>query len=138
MQATIRYLADLELFKHEKPFFSNIPFYDIPGSRQHNIETVGHDNISITDIRGHENEYKLDKQGFEIRHLPTVPDEELFKNEEWIKSSYYPVIEDFVRQELSAKQIFIFDHTASADTGRILMVSPNVAGRIDYRTGAKI
>lgn len=129
MQATIRYLADLELFKHEKPFFSNIPFYDIPGSRQHNIETVGHDNISITDIRGHENEYKLDKQGFEIRHLPTVPSEELFKDEEWIKSSYYPVIEAFVLRELSAKQIFIFDHTASCRKRRTLVIFPECRRR---------
>jgi hypothetical protein len=66
---TMGYLAEIDLYKTKKPFFSNVPFFHIPGAKQHNIGTEYHDGVQVFDLRGHESDVTLDTHGFEIHML---------------------------------------------------------------------
>ncbi|EFR05031.1 hypothetical protein MGYG_08037 [Nannizzia gypsea CBS 118893] len=67
--------------------------------------------ISVTDIRGKESEYLLERDGFQgISNVPSAADQS-FTDEENIKSVWYPEVEKFVRGLFpEAKRIFIFNH----------------------------
>ena len=110
-KVTMGYLPDHELYQVEKPFFSNVPFFHIPGAKQHNIKTAYYEGIPVTDIRDNEDAISLDKQGFEIRRRTELFEEHLFADEEWIKRQYCPQTETFLKRELGATQVVCFDHT---------------------------
>lgn len=66
----------------------------------------------IHDIRGHESEYTLDKDAFQV--ILDMPDSEEtdFVNDESIKAHYYPEVNDLLLKHIpGANRVFIFDHT---------------------------
>ncbi|KAM3065882.1 hypothetical protein ACMFMF_010508 [Clarireedia jacksonii] len=68
--------------------------------------------VPITDIRGRESEYTLDKDAFEV--IPQVPEsaEKEFKDDDSIKKNYYPEVEKLILDNVpGSNKIFIFDHT---------------------------
>lgn len=105
------YLAELDVYDTEKPFFSNVPFFNIPGAKQHNIVTSYHEDVPLVDLRGQEDLVSLDSHGFAFRVKDEVYPESQFHDEKWITSQYYGEIAEFLKKELGAKRVVIFDHT---------------------------
>ncbi|EXJ64198.1 hypothetical protein A1O7_00534 [Cladophialophora yegresii CBS 114405] len=65
--------------------------------------------VTVTDIRGEEKNYNLDKNGFEIyRHTSVEKD---FVDDDQIKAQYYPEVEQLLKDATGASRVFIFDHT---------------------------
>jgi len=65
--------------------------------------------IAIEDARGHENEFTLDRNGFQLVRAPsTVGD---FYSSEEVERAYYPEVEKLLRETLGARKVKIFDHT---------------------------
>ncbi|KAF7536040.1 hypothetical protein G7054_g4901 [Neopestalotiopsis clavispora] len=63
----------------------------------------------ITDISGQEDNFSLDKNGFQIyRHVSQEKD---FLNDKKIKEEYYQETEQLLKDVTGASRIFIFDHT---------------------------
>jgi hypothetical protein len=65
--------------------------------------------IRIEDARGREQEFTLDRNGFQIVRRPSQVRN--FYSEGEIKRTYYPEVEQLLRTELGASRVFIFDHT---------------------------
>ena len=65
--------------------------------------------VAIHDGRPIANELSLDKQGFTLRRRSSAVRD--FFDEEEVKRVYYPEIERLVREETSASEVVIFDHT---------------------------
>lgn len=68
--------------------------------------------VPIHDIRGHESEYTLDRDAFQV--VSDVPDsaERDFVDDESIKKNYYPEIEKLILDHVEgSNKVFIFDHT---------------------------
>lgn len=68
--------------------------------------------VPITDIRGRESEYTLDKDAFMV--VSNVPEsaERDFVDDESIKRNYYPEVEKLLLDHVpGSNKIFIFDHT---------------------------
>src|SRR5271163_1841443 len=63
----------------------------------------------VYDIRGHEEEFSLDKNGFQIYHYESK--EKDFTDEEKIKTEYYAEVEDLLKKAVGAFKVIIFDHT---------------------------
>ncbi len=82
-----------------------------PGPDGKRISNVGKDPhpAVIHDARGREDEFTLDKQGFQFVHWPSSEKE--FVDEEAIKTKYYAEVEALLKEATGAKRIFIFDHT---------------------------
>ena len=70
------HLKDLPLYKREKPYLVLLPAQeesDLENIRTDNLEFETRDGIHITDIRGHEEEYRLLTNGFEVmRHTSAL------------------------------------------------------------------
>lgn len=66
-------------------------------------------DVVVQDIRGREDQFSLDKNGFQIfRH---ESQEKVFTDDDHIKSVYYPETEQLLKDATGASRIFIFDHT---------------------------
>jgi len=68
--------------------------------------------VPIKDIRGHESEYTLDKDAFQVvSGLPESAEQE-FVDDESIKKNYYPEVEKLLLDNIpGSNKVFIFDHT---------------------------
>ena len=52
-------------------------------------------NVTVNDTRGHEQEYTLDKQGFQFYKRASV--EKAFEDDDHIKEVYYPEVEQLLK-----------------------------------------
>jgi hypothetical protein len=99
--------TSLNFFKALEP---NVPAYTYtyPHEPQRNYGEDPHSAL-IHDIRDFEDEYTLDKNGFQIyKHTSAEKD---FTDDEKIKSEYYKEVEDLLKAATGAHKIVIFDHT---------------------------
>ncbi|KAI9720783.1 MAG: hypothetical protein M1812_002622 [Candelaria pacifica] len=82
-------------------------YVDKPDS--YNEKPVDTRRVLVHDIRGSEDEYTLDKTGFQVhKHVSKEKD---FLDEDRIKAEYYPEVEQLLKDVTGASKIFIFDHT---------------------------
>ncbi|QRW12969.1 hypothetical protein RhiLY_11968 [Ceratobasidium sp. AG-Ba] len=65
--------------------------------------------VKAENVRGHEQEFTLDKSGFEFHHAPSP--EKLFDDEERIKEVYYEDAINRIKEFTGASRVVIFDHT---------------------------
>lgn len=102
------------IFATQKPFYSNMPFSKTPGASTTNIKSVQHE-ISIANIRGFEDKFSLDRNGFELVSHSTKFN--AWKDGERLVQEHYPVMEDFLRKKLGAEEVVIYDHTVRRSRG---------------------
>jgi len=89
--------------------------YEVPeGTPKRNWTDVPHE-VSITSIRGHEGEYTLDKNGFQLDKR--VHQEKEFVDDERIKEVYYPSVIEAVKELTGGYKVIVFDHTIRRDNG---------------------
>src|SRR5437762_13974897 len=100
-------LAELNFFSPptsgEKPYN-----YMYPHEPQRNYTDITR-VVPIHDIRGHESEYALDTNGFQVVKSTTTEKE--FKDEDKIKEGYYKEVEELLKKVTGAYKVVIFDHT---------------------------
>lgn len=106
--ADINYTAPLELYKVEKPFYSNVP---APDGRQSNQVARVYHGIHVSDIRGVVQSFNMDKHGFEVVRSGGEDGGGNFESDAWIEQAYYPVIEKVLQARLGDVRVRIFDHT---------------------------
>lgn len=92
--------------------------YEHPTDPQRNFGDIAH-VVPIHDLRGHEEEFTLDKNGFQI--VPHATKEKEFKDDATIKEGYYKEVEDLLKQVTGAHKVVIFDHT----------IRRNIPGQVD-------
>jgi len=110
-ETSIYYLARLPRYKTEKPFYVNFPVHDTPGIPQHNVLHEAYQNIVVNDIRGHEDDFCLDTQGFQLVTNDTSMTNDDFEDDREVRSRYYPEIIKLLTQELGATKVVPFEHT---------------------------
>lgn len=87
VEAVLNFFKDNEDGSPPAPSYVNKPeTYERP---------VEPHTVKITNIEGHEAEYTLDKQGFQIH--PHVAEEKDFVDDEHIKAVYYPETEQLLK-----------------------------------------
>lgn len=104
--ATLNFYSPPE--DNSKPYNNVDPNPDQP---PRNYGSVSH-NATIHDIRGHEAEYSLDKDAFQV--ILNVPEsvEKEFVDDTSIKANYYPEVEKLLLDNIpGSNRIYIFDHT---------------------------
>lgn len=74
-----------------------------------NLQISKHDNIPVEDVRGHEEDLSLDKNGFTVIKLETSLSKEDFDHRETIISQYLPEVADRLKQCLGASRIQVHD-----------------------------
>ncbi|KAL2864247.1 uncharacterized protein BJX67DRAFT_361645 [Aspergillus lucknowensis] len=84
-----------------------------PAGQPEKNHTAAEHAISVTDIRGHESEYNLDKDAFQpLQHISSAMSYEAFDSDETVKTTYYSEVEDLLLKNVAgAHKVVIFDHT---------------------------
>jgi len=100
-----------ELYYKEKPFqiYIDIP-KDAPDQRSHNLLFEQGQETTVRNVRGRENEYTLDKNGFKyIKSASKLPSSH-FYNRQAIEDIYLPECEDMIRNHVDhVDKLCIFD-----------------------------
>lgn len=138
---------------------STLTFYDPPaddakpfnyveqppeGQPQRNFGAYDHE-VTINDIRGRENEFDMNVNGFRtVSGIESV--EKDFTDDERIKENYYPEVEKLLLDNVEgAHRVFIFDHTvrrsdpnakrAPVNRAHIDQTTESAIMRVDYHMG---
>lgn len=105
----VTYLNDIPLYKREKPYLVLLPAKvdsDLEHVKTDNLKFEVRRGIRITDIRGHEEEYQLLKNGFEIiQHSSELSDIE----DEVDIRKYKMETEDLLRDKFHADKVVCWD-----------------------------
>ncbi|KAK0738668.1 hypothetical protein B0T18DRAFT_334096 [Schizothecium vesticola] len=138
----IYYLAPLPRYRTEKPYYVNFPVTNVPGVSQHNVCHERYGGIRMHDIRGREDEFSLDTQGFQLtRHSTSMTNDE-FEIDHVIREKYYPEVISLLTRVLGAAQVLPFEHThrfanpAVEGCGSDRKRKPLTAAHIDQTAGA--
>ena len=114
------YLTPLARFKEEKPFHTQLPF--LKGFARTNIAEQAYP-VTVTDVTGHEDHFKLDTTGFEYVKMP-VPITDW--TQEVGQTVYLPLIEKWLMAKLHCRKVYIYTCTV-----RELLRSTLSGGRTD-------
>lgn len=108
--------ASAEISFFEPPADGSIPYNYVEeppaGQPRTNFERQNH-VVTITDIRGHESDYNLDKDAFQVYSgVSSATTYETFQDDEAVKRVYYPEIEKLLLDKVEgAHKVILFDHT---------------------------
>ncbi|RXW11368.1 hypothetical protein EST38_g14488 [Candolleomyces aberdarensis] len=80
----------------------------VTGKREQNFSVAPHDMV-IENVRGKEDEYTLDKVGFQFYRAPAKHTS--FLDDEEIEKEYYPETIELYKKLTGASRVVIFDHT---------------------------
>jgi len=98
---TLNYYKDPGDGSEPPPSYVSKPeTYDRPSETQ---------TVTVHDVRGKEDQYTLDKHGFQF--FTRESSEKDFLDDERIKDAYYKETEQLLKDVTGASQIYIFDHT---------------------------
>lgn len=105
-----------ELTFYAPPPDNSAPFNYVeeppPGHPQRNYLEIPH-RVSLTDIRGSETTYNLDKDAVQtLQNIPTSTTSTTFDSDAAVRSTYYPEVERLLLSTVpGAHKIILFDHT---------------------------
>lgn len=111
------------------PKLTELYFYESPDVKD--IHEPGDDprEVDIYDGWSQVKEFSIDKQGFSLHDFQTKF--EGWADEDAVKTDFYPEIDDFLKKELGANRVLIFDHTirTRANEARKLTQETNTSQR---------
>lgn len=107
LTTSINYLADLELYKTEKPYACIIsPSHSTENIETSNLEFEKRPGIHVTDIRGKESEYSVESSGFVVITHQT----QLITVSTWDEiHEYKRETEEVLSKWFDAEVVFCFD-----------------------------
>ncbi|KAI0149944.1 hypothetical protein F4776DRAFT_603916 [Hypoxylon sp. NC0597] len=117
----LRFLKPLEKYQNEKPYWLFVGKPD--GVDMTNVTLEAVSGIPIHDVRGEEQNYELDKHGFQfISHGLNF---EAFHDDQRIEREYLPQVEEMILKNIPyAKKVFVFNWRLRKQMGEEQMNSP--------------
>jgi hypothetical protein len=110
-RARFQYLKKAHIYECEKPFNIAQPSpQKAPGQRDSNLVWEVGAPEQITDIRGHESKFELDKQGFAVRTWPTILSQRDFDNSALIEHAYAQEIRDMIKSTVDGADLVVAYH----------------------------
>lgn len=108
VETSAYFLERSERWKDEKPYL--LDYLPAPPAVKTNA-AIEQQNIDIEDIRGRENEFSFQKNGFCIVPIDCNMDPLDFDDDDHIKELYLPEIGESVKKALCATRVQIYDYT---------------------------
>ncbi|KAI9372861.1 hypothetical protein BJX61DRAFT_542299 [Aspergillus egyptiacus] len=98
----------------DPPKDGSIPHAVVPptGPPQENYDAIEH-QVQLTDIRGHEVSYNLDKDAFQVvQNVPSSMTHSMWDDDATVKTTFYAEVESLLLQHVpGAHKVVFFDHT---------------------------
>jgi len=84
-------------------------FYEPPAGTI--VQKPGNDpqSLPIFDAWPHAERFSLDREGFALKELRSGFDR--FDQDDRVRSEFYPIAAEFVRNAVGARRVIVFDHT---------------------------
>ena len=122
--AKLWYLKPLDLYQAEKPYHINLPSEALGTHAQSNEVSHEYPGIRIKSLRGLENDFTLDRNGFQIfqdidcgdssnwssHNVSAAPSPDDFDDPDAVRRIYYPTIERLLKEKLGAQSARAFTH----------------------------
>ena len=122
--ARLWYLEPLQLYQTQKPYHINLPASALGAHAQSNEVSREYAGIRIENLRGFEDNFTLDKHGFQIvqdSHWADGPDgcthsagaapiPSFEDDPDTVRKYYYPAIESLLKKSLRAQSAKAFTH----------------------------
>jgi hypothetical protein len=87
-----------------------------PIARNNSNGRIDYENVGLAEhqvpvhnARGHENQFRLETNGFQLLTHKTVVSD--FRNDQEVRAIYYPEMEELIRSVAGASRVHLFDHT---------------------------
>ncbi|KAI5457330.1 hypothetical protein BGZ63DRAFT_365182 [Mariannaea sp. PMI_226] len=108
-QANLEFLDDSHpKYKTEKPYYSNVPFTKKDAPNTNVISRT--QRLTLCDIRGHEDLFDLDIQGFEL--VKRQWDFDQWQDGQKVVQEVYPQVSELLKKRLGEDvRVVVFDHT---------------------------
>lgn len=126
--ATFWYLKPLELYQTGKPYHINIPASTLPVGLQLNQVSEAYHGIMVENNRGKEQEFTLDRNGFQILRegdgggaSKEGGEASLSRCLGYVKARYRPEVERFLKEKLGADMAVAFAHEVSGERIVLMM-----------------
>lgn len=118
MQATFNYTKDVDQL-------TELYFYDTEKSKGiHEPGDAPHE-VAVTDGWHKAKSFSVDKEGFSVNDFHT--DYQGWEDEENVRKNFYPEVVEWLKSNLGAKSVFVFDHTIRSQS--------NAAKKLTQETG---
>ncbi|KAK4495507.1 hypothetical protein PRZ48_013839 [Zasmidium cellare] len=104
--------AEFNYTKDVSPKLTELYFYEDPNGL--NIHEPGDDPQTMSVHNGWDRakEFDVDRNGFAVKDFPSSFDHtEKWRDEELVRKDFYPEVVEFLKKELGAKRVLVFDHT---------------------------
>jgi hypothetical protein len=108
VESSIKYLARLERYQHEKPYNFNFDVSSVSGAEESN-RVVCEQKVSLRQFHELE-DAALDTTGWAVVEEPLLTDATTLGDPEIVRQHYYPEIEDLIRRHFPQ-----YDHVALID-----------------------
>ncbi|KAL6837240.1 hypothetical protein V8C40DRAFT_260264 [Trichoderma camerunense] len=102
---SLEYIADLDLYKLEKPYFlTQIPGFEAEEST--NLKYSTKDGITLSDCRGHESEFTLDTHSFSFDRVPLSVD---YDKTTQADTKYMRDMVEYAQERFQADRVICYD-----------------------------
>lgn len=122
--AKLWYLKPLDRYQTEKPYHINLPANALGSHAQSNEVSQEYSGIRIENLRDFENEFTLDKNGFQIfqdtnpgddsvsstHSASATPTSDVHDDPDIVRKNYYPAVERLLKEKLGAQLAKVFTH----------------------------
>ena len=122
--ARLWYLKPLDLYETEKPYHINLPANALGTHAQSNEISQEYTGIRLRDIRGFENDFTLNRNGFQIFQdtdcgddsewstnvSRAAPASDIYNDPDIVRKYYYPAVERLLKEKLGARLAKAFTH----------------------------
>lgn len=113
--STFWYLKDLPLYQTTKPYVVNLPLSHIPAGKRTNQDCLAYPGIKVKDIRTSEQEFTLDRNGFELsRSIPISLEYEEFGDSDKLRDVYCENVKSALLGMTGAESARVIHGTVSA------------------------
>ncbi|KAH8883018.1 hypothetical protein GQ53DRAFT_433381 [Thozetella sp. PMI_491] len=106
------YLAPLDLYRREQLYKIQVPCFD--GAEKSNLVSISRP-VTIYDVSGYEDHFKLTESGFEFMKCPIRIHE---WTEELVETDYLPRLADWLRDTLACETILVYAYDFRLHRGK--------------------
>lgn len=111
LQGSMYFLERLSLYNTEKPY--ELRYTPAPDQPKTNMKLEKADCLTMTNIRGREDDFSFRNNGFALVHLDSKMRPEDFEVRSKVIKQYLPIVADTVKEILGAQRVQIFDYVVS-------------------------
>ncbi|KAF2177442.1 hypothetical protein K469DRAFT_807586 [Zopfia rhizophila CBS 207.26] len=113
------YLAGLETYRREKPYYSRLPL--VNGLKRTNVIGQSYGDVKIFDVTGSEHAFQLEQSSFEYVKVPVHTKE---WSDVFVREEYLPSMVEWLRIRFDCKKVHIYAYNVTASThknGQLLL-----------------